>query len=257
MLILKFGGSSIGSVQAIGNFVNILNDNKHAGRVQAVVVSALSGTTDSLIALAWQAAGGDGAYRDGTEALRRRHLEISSFFLKDSLRSGANSQIGELFDELIRILDGLAVLRELSPRVLDTVMGFGERFSASLLAPVVTASGLPAEFLDTRTLIMTDDHYGNARFFPEESFARIRAHFEAKKGEKPALPIATGFIASTAGGNTTTLGRGGSDLTAAIFGAALDAEEVEIWTDVDGILTADPRMVKNAFRIESISYVEA
>ncbi|MDR2103470.1 MAG: bifunctional aspartate kinase/homoserine dehydrogenase I [Treponema sp.] len=257
MLILKFGGSSVGSPKAIENFINILNDGSHAGRVQAVVVSALSGMTDSLIALARQAARGDEAYRDGTEVLRRRHREISSIFLKDSLRSGTDSQIGRLFDELIRILDGLAVLRELSPRILDTVMSFGERFSASLLAPIVTASGIPAEFLDTRPLIITDGCYGNARFVPGESFTRIRAYFDAKKGGNPVLPIATGFIASTAEGSTTTLGRGGSDLTAAIFGAALAAEEVEIWTDVDGILTADPRMVKNAFRIENISYVEA
>jgi aspartokinase/homoserine dehydrogenase 1 len=211
--------------------------------------------TDTLIFLARQAARGDEAYRDGVEALRQRHLETGAFFLKDRFGSGAASQIEKLITELIRTLDGVAILKELSPRILDTIMSFGERLSATLLAPIVTASGLPAEFLDARPLIKTDDRYGNARFFPEESFSLIRSWFETHK--KGGVPVITGCIASTAEGNTTTLGRGGSDLTAAIFGAALDAGEVEIWTDVDGILTADPRLVKNAFRIEKISYIEA
>jgi aspartokinase/homoserine dehydrogenase 1 len=255
MLILKFGGSSVGSPGAIENFIRILNDKEHSGRVQAVVVSAFSGMTDSLISFARQAAGGNTAYKDGAETQRRRHLETGAFFLKD--HSAADSCVEELFAELIRTLDGVAVLRELSPRTLDNIMAFGERLSASLLVHILNASGLPAEFLDARPLIKTDDRYGNARFSPGESFARIRACFGARGKGKPALPVSTGFIASTAEGNTTTLGRGGSDLTAAIFGAALDAEAVEIWTDVDGILTADPRMVKDAFRIETISYVEA
>jgi aspartokinase/homoserine dehydrogenase 1 len=257
MLILKFGGSSVGSPRAIESFIRILNDKEHSGRVQAVVVSAISGMTDSLIALAWQAARGDEAYKDGLGALRRRHLELSACFLKGGMGSEADSRIEQLTAELSRTLDGVAVLRELSPRILDNIMSFGERLSATLLATIVTASGLPAEFLDARPLVKTDDRYGNARFLPEESFTRIRSCFEALRGKKPALPITTGFIASTMEGNTSTLGRGGSDLTAAIFAAALDAEELEIWTDVDGILTADPRLVKNAFRIESISYVEA
>ncbi|MDR0997718.1 MAG: bifunctional aspartate kinase/homoserine dehydrogenase I, partial [Treponema sp.] len=175
------------------------------------------------------------------------------YFVKaDELETAA--RLDELIRELSRILDGVAMLGELSPRTLDQVMSFGERLSASLLAGILCSQGIEAEFLDTRPLIKTDSEFGRARFFPEESYANIRAAF-GKKGSP--LWICTGFIGSDREGRTTTLGRGGSDLSAAIFGAALDAEELEIWTDVDGLLTADPKMVKNSFRIDTISYAEA
>jgi aspartokinase/homoserine dehydrogenase 1 len=253
MLVLKFGGTSVGSPDALAQLIRIVGDPEHAGRVRVVVVSALNGVTDELIALARRAARGDGVSSEALGKMRERHLGISAFFLAGEERKAADAGIDASFTELGRILDGVAILRDLSPRTLDTVMSFGERLSAALISAVLTARGVPAEYLDSRELILTDDEYGAAHVLAAETYRRIRGCLE----KRPSLQIAAGFIGATAGGNTTTLGRGGSDLSAAIFGAALDAEEVEIWTDVDGIMTADPRMVKNAFRIEAISYVEA
>ncbi|MDR2027944.1 MAG: bifunctional aspartate kinase/homoserine dehydrogenase I [Treponema sp.] len=257
MRVLKFGGTSVGSPLAIGKLVDILKDREHAGQVRVLVVSALSGVTDGLIEIAGQAAlgaaGGDGAYAGAIRAMRERHEKILAAFLRGEPRKTARTVMAAFFAELNRTLDGVEILRELSPRILDYIMSFGERLSASLITAILNSRGIPAEYLDTRPLIVTDGQYGAARFFPEETYARIRSRCK----KKSPLLVATGFIGAGPEGITTTLGRGGSDLTAAIFGAALDAEAVEIWTDVDGILTADPRLVKDAFLIDTISYVEA
>jgi aspartokinase/homoserine dehydrogenase 1 len=253
MFILKFGGTSVGSPDGMGKFLEILKDTEHSGNVRVVVVSAFSGITNGLIAIAEKASQGDTTYSVVMETMRKRHLDMSAFFLKNEDQKAADDYTNTCFIELNRILDGVAILRELSPRILDTIMSFGERLSAPLIARICTASGIPAGYLDTRTLIVTDEQYGSARFLLGESFFNIKSIL----AKRPALQIATGFIGASANGNTTTLGRGGSDLSAAIFGAAIDADVVEIWTDVDGILTADPRLVKNAFTIEEISYVEA
>jgi aspartokinase/homoserine dehydrogenase 1 len=275
MLVLKFGGTSVGSPGAIRNIIEILKDTEHEGRVAAVVVSAFSGVTDALIDMARKAAGDGakgmdgGAYRDLAAALQKRHLETGAAFLTGEGRKKARSDTVNLIMELTRALDGAAILGELSPRTLDYVMSFGERLSATLLSHIFTSQGIAAAFLDTRPLIKTDAEFGHALFFQEESFSNIRGFFNPAVN---IIQVATGFIGSvsekTAHGAesaasgaarivTTTLGRGGSDLSAAIIGAALGAEEVEIWTDVDGILTSDPKLVKNAFRIDEISYTEA
>ncbi|GHU15476.1 bifunctional aspartate kinase/homoserine dehydrogenase I [Spirochaetia bacterium] len=267
MLVLKFGGTSVGSPGAIGHIIDILKDKDHAGRVAAVVVSAFSGVTDGLIDMARRAAAGD-AFADLVAALKKRHFDTASAFLKGDERRKAQANTAALIAELKGILDGLALLGELSPRTLDLVMSFGERLSATLLAHVFSLNGIDAEFLDARPLIKTDREFGRAQFLAEESFYNIKNFFNPPKGKKPPLQVVTGFIGSVsekADGNipgaarivTTTLGRGGSDLSAAIIGAAIEAEEVEIWTDVDGILTSDPKLVKNAFRIDEISYIEA
>lgn len=253
MLVLKFGGTSVGSPEAIRSLVKIVSDPEHEGRVSVVVVSAFSKVTDALIDAARKAEAGDCSYLDMVEAMAHRHEETADALVSGELLREAKKRIRVTVGELKRVLDGVAALQELSPRSLDQVMSFGERLSAALIADVFVSSGKPAEFLDARTVISTDDHYGSARVRSEQSYNAIRARLNGKR----ALQVATGFIASGAGGHTTTLGRGGSDLSAAIFGAALQAEEVEIWTDVDGILTADPRLVRNAFRIETISYIEA
>jgi aspartokinase/homoserine dehydrogenase 1 len=255
MLVLKFGGTSVGSSPAIGNIAGILRDKDHAGRVPAVVVSAFSGVTDSLIDISRRAAAGDKTFEVLAEILKNRHLETVNALLKGDARKQAAADFNRTFAELNRTLDGVSILGELSKRTLDLVMSFGERFSAALLTHVFTAAGIDAAFLDALPLVKTDDRFGGARFLQEETFARIRAFFKTRN--RLPLQVVTGFIGSTAEGHTTTLGRGGSDLSAAIFAAALGAKELEIWTDVDGILTADPRLVKNAFRIEEISYAEA
>ncbi|GHT79362.1 bifunctional aspartate kinase/homoserine dehydrogenase I [Spirochaetia bacterium] len=252
MLVLKFGGTSVGSADALGKVIAILNDREHQNKVRLVVVSALGGITDDLIGVARQAAGGDDA-GDAVETMRKRHLDLCAAFLSGDDLKAAADLVDAAFSELTRILDGVSIVRELSPRILDYIMSFGERISAALLARFLTARGTPAEFLDSRDVVRTDDSFGSARFLPDESYAGIRTYLE----QHPVLQIAAGFIGSTADGATTTLGRGGSDLSAAIYGAAIGAEAVEIWTDVDGILTANPKLVKNAFKIDTISYVEA
>ncbi|MDR2717314.1 MAG: bifunctional aspartate kinase/homoserine dehydrogenase I [Treponema sp.] len=261
MKVLKFGGTSVGSEAAISRIIGILKDPDHAGKTPVVVVSAFSRVTDTLIDMARKAAGGhsggDAPYQGLFDELVKRHQDVASHFLKGGERKDALAEIDGLCGELGRILEGISLLGEISARTLDLVMSFGERLSASLLARVFTANGIESAFLDTRPLIKAGDRFGNAPYLPAPSYTNIRSFFKGLPKKKAPLQVATGFIASTMDGQTVTLGRGGSDLTAAIFGAALKTNEVEIWTDVDGILTADPRMVKNAFRIDEILYAEA
>ena len=258
MFVAKFGGTSVGSPRSVGRIIEILKDKNHCGKTAVAVISAFSGVTDDLIDISRKASTGV-AYREALETLAQRHRETASFYLKKEQRKTAVETITAHFNELEKILEGIAILGELSLRSLDLVMSFGERLSASLLTCIFNAHGLDAAYLDTTKLIKTNDNFGNAEYIPGVTYDNIRTFFSAKNKDwkKNTLYVATGFIASTAGGQISTLGRGGSDLTAAIFGAALGAEEVEIWTDVDGILTADPRLVKTAFRIDEISYAEA
>ncbi|MDR2900614.1 MAG: bifunctional aspartate kinase/homoserine dehydrogenase I [Treponema sp.] len=253
MLVLKFGGTSVGSIEGIQQILTILSDTEHKGRVRAVVVSALSGITDSLIKAAQTASLGNGAYLMDLAAMKQRHLDLSSSLLKGPHKEMAETFIESNFKELARILDGVVILKELSPRILDYIMSFGECLSAFILSQVCSYYGVPADFFDARQAVVSDGRFGQAAFLPEETYRNIQSKFEERKN----LQIVTGFIASSLSGETTTLGRGGSDLSAAIFAAAINADEAEIWTDVDGILTADPKQVKNAFKIDSISYVEA
>jgi aspartokinase/homoserine dehydrogenase 1 len=256
MRVLKFGGTSLGSAEAIHKVVEIIKDKEHSGKVAVVVASAMAGMTDMLIELARSAQTGDHAYIGLARSMQNRHEAVAGAFLTGTALDSATASTARAFEELIRTLEGVAILRELSPRTLDAVMSVGERLSASLLAQILSAAQVPAAYLDTRTFIITDNHHGKAQVLPSETAARIRAFFQGSAAPLP-LQIATGFIGATMEGATTTLGRGGSDLSAALFGAILEAEEVEIWTDVDGILTADPRMVKTAFKIDTLSYVEA
>jgi aspartokinase/homoserine dehydrogenase 1 len=253
MLVLKFGGTSVGSPQAIRSLVSIVQDAEHTGRVRLVVVSAFSKVTDTLIDMAKKAEAGDQSYAAMVAALKTRHLETVSSHIPSRDQGKVQSYIDEQCAHLERILEGVAAIGELSPKTLDLVMSFGERLSAFIIAQVFTSGGHQAEYLDARQVVRTDDQFGSARFLPEETYPRIQAYL----ANHPALQIATGFIGATEDGKTTTLGRGGSDLSAAIFGAAIGAREIEIWTDVDGILTSDPKLVPNAFRIDSISYQEA
>jgi aspartokinase/homoserine dehydrogenase 1 len=253
MLILKFGGTSVGSPEGIVNIIEILKDKEHLGNVPAVIVSAFSGVTDALIDLARMAAGGE-SFTEQVKTICERHKACAQRFLKAAERKNAVKNIEICIGDLTRTLDGISLLGELSKRSLDLVMSFGERLSASLLALVFSANGIEAAFLDARTLVKTDSNFGKAEVLPKETEDNIRAFF---KDSKKPLQVVTGFIGSCAEGHTTTVGRDGSDLTAAVFAAALGAKKLEIWTDVDGILTADPKHVRNAFRIEEISYVEA
>ncbi|MDR2193440.1 MAG: bifunctional aspartate kinase/homoserine dehydrogenase I [Treponema sp.] len=257
MRVIKFGGTSVGTHGSVRNIIAILKDKEHAGTTRVAVVSALSGVTDALIDIARKACARNEEYTDCVEALCKRHYDLIAAFLSGKQLTDALLTIDKLWAELGTILEGVSALGELSPRTLDMVMGFGERLAASLLAEVFTAHGIRAAYLDARTLVKTDDQFGRARVLEKETYAAIRNHIGNTSVCSDVVHIATGFTGSTMSGVATTLGRGGSDLTAAVFAAALEAETVEIWTDVDGILTADPRLVHDAFRIEEISYAEA
>jgi aspartokinase/homoserine dehydrogenase 1 len=255
MKILKFGGTSVGSPEGINRILGIAKARNLKKEGAVIVVSAFSGITDSLIGIARMAASGDSIDEKFVE-IETRHRNAAAHFLKASEKKDTLADINVLLTELKRILEGIALLGELSARTLDLVMSFGERLSATIIARIFCANAMEAEFLDTRALIKTNDRFGSAQYNPHPTYDNIHLFFNKQKPKIP-IHIATGFIASTKEGQTTTLGRGGSDLTAAIFGAAMEVEEVEIWTDVDGIHTADPRLVKNSFRINEMLYAEA
>ncbi len=253
MKVLKFGGTSVGTPDTIKGLLQILKGYYQQGDKFTVVFSAFSKVTDALIEMATKAGKGDERYQDIFEKVRTRHFEAIVQLLESAQRPPVEAHIAANFEALGNVLQGIFLLREVSPRSLDFVASFGERNAAFIVAQAMRQTGIPTEFLDTRDLVRTDAHFGSAKVDFEETNRRIREHFAAY----PQVQAATGFIGSTADGTTTTLGRGGSDYTAAILGAALEADVIEIWTDVDGVLTADPRRVKKAFTLPAMTYREA
>jgi bifunctional aspartokinase / homoserine dehydrogenase 1 len=250
MKILKFGGSSLASAERISAVAEIVKESLVTDRI-AVVVSAMGGVTDALVTIGREAASGHD-YRPRLEELRARHQEAAAELLSTDDDTGVSDSIHRVMDELGRLLQGVSLVGECTPRSGDTVLSCGERLSARLLAAALVAGNTSAEFCDARGLIVTNGSFGNAQVDMEATGERIRGHF-ASVGP---TQIITGFIAADTGGDTTTLGRGGSDYTASIIGAALRADCIEIWTDVDGVMSADPRMVPGAFSLTSMSYDE-
>ena len=253
MKVLKFGGTSVGSPATISGLLQILLDYYQRGEQFTVVFSAFSKVTDTLIEMAAKAGKGDEHYRELLEKVRVRHFEAIGQLLEPTHRLPVEQHLTANFEALSNVLQGIYLLHEVSARSLDFVVSFGERNSAFIIAHAMRQIGIPAEFLDTRDVVRTDAHFGSAKVDFEETNRRIQEHYAAHTG----VQAATGFIGSTADGITTTLGRGGSDYTAAILGAALHATAIEIWTDVDGVLTADPRRVKKAFTLPTMTYREA
>lgn len=252
MKALKFGGSSVGTPERIETVISLVQ-NARAQEPVAVVVSAFGGATDRLIEMAAKAAEGDLAYKDLFAAFEERHLSAVHSLVPIKSQSPALATVKMMLNELEDILHGTYLVGEYTARTLDFIMSFGERLSAFIVSEAFKAKGVEAEYCDARELVKTDNRYGAAGLLQEETYRNIRAYFLNRN----ALQIITGFIGSTTKGETTTLGRGGSDYTAAIFGAALHASEIQIWTDVDGFMTADPRKVKDAFPIAQMSYREA
>jgi aspartokinase/homoserine dehydrogenase 1 len=256
--VLKFGGSSVGTPERVNSVIDIVIASQQQHGHIAVAVSAYSGVTDQLIKAAKFASAGNKAYLDELHDLQQRHLTaVDTLISPGSERDVARAGIQTTLQELSDMLQGVFLLRELSKRTLDFVSSFGERLSAYTIAQAITARKLgktgKAEFLDARTVVTTDDNFGAAKVDFETTNANIQRYFQEHKD----LQIITGFIGSTADGQTTTLGRGGSDYTAAIFGAALKAREIEIWTDVDGMMTADPRKAKGTQTLPKVTYEEA
>lgn len=254
--VLKFGGTSVGSPQAIRQVVQIVRQAqaKYKTAQVAIVCSAFSGTTDQLIMMSKLAAAGDTTYRKLYRAWYQRH----STAIKDLLHGAAYERVHNHLERrakhLAELLSGVFLVKELSPRTLDLIVSFGERISNYTVAAVLRQHRVRAEYLDAREVLRTDDQFGNARVDEVVSYKAIRQYFQTHTA---AIQVITGYIGSTSDGLTTTLGRGGSDYTASLFGAALDVKEVQIWTDVDGVMTADPRMVKPARLLEAMSYREA
>jgi aspartate kinase len=256
VIVLKFGGTSVADPEAIERACAIVTSRQARGA--AVVVSAMSGVTNTLLEIAEQAACGQLIVAlQLVEGLRTRHLHAA----EELLGSGSEadelcSDLSALWDEVANLAAALSVLGHLTPRSQDAIAAFGELCSAPLVVAAFRQRGLPAVEIDARTVTITDDSFGRAS--PRmETIARAARDIVLPRLTANEIPVLGGFVGATAQGVTTTLGRGGSDFTAALLGAALDAEAIEIWTDVDGMLTADPRIVPDAHVIEEIRFDEA
>lgn len=251
MRVLKFGGSSVATPESVRAVASIVKTASSANGM-VVVVSAFGGVTDALIRTANQAARSDESWLTTHGELARRHEAAISDLSPASERSTLLAEVGARFGELRNLLQGVSLVGECSARTLDSVMSFGERLSAIAVAAALRESGQDAEACDGRALVVTDGAFGSAQVDLDATRTRVRQHVSSRS----RLQVMTGFIGATPAGETTTLGRGGSDYTASIVGACLDAEAIEIWTDVDGVMTADPRLVPEAFSIPSLSYDE-
>src|SRR6266568_5812091 len=252
--VMKFGGTSVEDASAFRNVAAIVRSEADSHRV--VVVSAIAGFTNELLASVMKAIDGDarGASRS-LEGGFERHLEIANQLLADTERVDFESVVADTKRE-IRQLHEIIAAHPVTHRPLqDEIAAYGEHMSSQLLAAVLRKESLPAQAVDARHCVKTDDNYGNATPLAETTEATNAEVLPLLKSGK--LPVLGGFVGSTAKGVTTTLGRGGSDYTAALVGAALDAREIQIWTDVSGVLTADPRVVPAARPIPRLSYAEA
>lgn len=250
MKVMKFGGSSVKDAERIKQVVQILKKQKSK---YTVVFSAMGGITDLLIDMAEIASEGKDSYQEKLTLFKDRHINTAKGLLSNDLEREVIEGLETNFAELENILAGIKLLMEATPRTMDYVLSFGERNSAFIIANTLNQAGLKADFLDARKIIKTNKSFGSATVKFKETNKCITEHFNKNHN----IQVVTGFISSHTGGLTTTLGRGGSDYTAAILGAALNVDCIEIWTDVNGILTADPRKVPSAFTIPTVTYEEA
>jgi aspartokinase/homoserine dehydrogenase 1 len=253
MKVLKFGGTSVGTVESINQVIQILQENLNEGIKIAVVYSAMGGITNRLIEIGKLAAISDLAYLQLLKSVEDRHFAAVRGLIDVKNQSSAIAKVKGLLNELEDLLRGVFLIKELSARTNDFIVSFGERLSTTIVTEALKNRGLEAEYLDARKVIKTDDNFGYAEVITDLTNELVRKHF----AQTNKLQCITGFIGSTIDGVTTTLGRGGSDYTGSIIGAALNATVIEIWTDVNGMLTSDPRKVKNAFTIPTITYAEA
>lgn len=252
MNVLKFGGSSVATPSRIRSVIEIIKPYAQE-RKCAVVFSAFGGVTDTLISLSVSALAGKIEYKNQLQDLEARHLEAVRELIGIQRQSSIIAQVKFTFNELEDVLHGVFLVKERTSRTLDYIMSFGERLSAYIIAEALKEQAIEAEFLDARKIIRTNNQFGNARIEFETTNKLITEHFSNHSN----LQVITGFIGSSASGETTTIGRSGSDYTAAIFAGALKATSLEIWTDVDGMMTADPRKVKKAFTVKEMTYEEA
>ena len=256
MIVIKFGGTSVGDADAIRRAGSIVAARR--GRQPIVVVSAMSGVTNALLALAEQSARGQliGAIRS-VEALRERHMQQAELLLGEGPECvELCGEMSVLIDELAHLTEALNTLGDVTPRSLDAIASYGEQLSSLLVVAAFRRCGLAAEHVDARDVMITDETFTRAE--PDvEAIAEAARRILAPLAREGRIPVLGGFIGSGPHGVTTTLGRGGSDYTAALLGAALQTTAIEIWTDVDGMLTADPRVVEGAQLLERVGFDEA
>ncbi len=256
LLIMKFGGTSVGSAERMRVAAGLAAEEGKR-RPVAVVVSAMSKITDLLLDTMRHAEAGDHAgITTNLAALRQRHEEACRGLLPEGGQAAVLPRIHELIGEFERIVNGMAMLNERPPRSVDEAVAIGERLSALLISEYLNSAGTPAAAVNALSVVVTDAVFGNASplMAPTREKARTVLMPLLEQGK---IPIVTGFNGATADGRPTTLGRGGSDFSASILAAALDAAELWIWTDVDGIMSADPRLVPDAQVLDEVTYVEA
>ena len=254
---MKFGGTSVGSVDALTQASGIVEANVKRWDRMVVVVSAMSGVTDALIRGARTAAEGDDqTYRSIVAELRMRHYRVVDDLIStEAERGDLLATIDGALDEFAAFCHSVFILGETTPRAMDTISSMGERINARVMAALLRQRGLASEAIDATELIVTDDTFQNAVPLMEDTRARVAGRLGPIL-DQGAIPVVTGFMGANKGGVTTTLGRGGSDYSAAILGACTDSDEVWTWTDVDGVLTADPHLVSESQVIPVLSYAE-
>jgi aspartate kinase len=255
MIVMKFGGTSVQDAKAIDRVAQIVQ-GRLADR-PVVVVSAMAKVTDSLLAMGKAAGGGDRKTAlKMARTLRERHYDTAGELLGTALFTEFHGDLGADFEDLDELLRGIGAVGEITPRTYDYVASFGEVLSSKIVAAAFAARGLPGAHVDSRHCLLTDSSYTRAVPQFEETNERLRKRVQPLI-DSGKVPVMGGFIGSNRSGITTTIGRGGSDFSAAIFGAGLNAERIEIWTDVDGMMTTDPRLCPDARRIKVISFDEA
>lgn len=257
LIVMKFGGTSVGSAERIAQAAELAVKSARAGHQVVVVTSAMSGITNQLIAAAQNAA--DGRWLpEVRDNFFERHKGVAEQLIKDdpARKQAALAAIAQRLDQFEKLCFGLSMVHELTPRLLDVISGTGERLCAPLLAGAIAALGVESEAVEATELIVTNDQFGAAEPLMDKTRVKTQARLLPLL-EQGVIPVVTGFIGATEDGVLTTLGRGGSDYSASIIGAALDADEIWIWTDVNGVMTANPQEVPEARTMREISYSEA
>ena len=253
MKILKFGGTSVGSSKNISKVIKIVKDESASENI-VVVVSAVGGITDKLLVAADKAINKDQSYKQDFEALRLKHIEVIDGLLSGEVHEATTDIVLEHLSRLEKLLDGVYLINELSPKTTDKLLSFGELISSLIIYEAMKSKGLNVQLKNSQNLIVTDSNFTNAAVNFEETNSNITTYFESNQKMVTILP---GFISKSEQDEITTLGRGGSDYTAAIIAAALHASVLQIWTDVSGMFTSNPKMVKHAKPIAKLSYLEA
>ncbi|MDX2188773.1 MAG: aspartate kinase [Bacteroidota bacterium] len=253
MKILKFGASTLADAASIDKVVAIIAAEQKKNKDICVVVSSLKNVTTDLEEISKQALSGESTYRELLQLLEERHFNIVKKFVDVKHQAKVLANIKVILNDLEDILHGVFLLWELSPRTVDHIQTYGVRISAYMLSEILKSKGIEVQYVDSQSIIVTDNVFANAHVQVEDSEKKIKDHFKKSKG----IQIITGQIGASLKGESTSLGRDGTSYTASLIGAVLNAEIIEIYTDRDGIMNADPDMVKKAYSLDSLTFAEA